>query len=105
MPDYTVDGGMGGIRVAPAGVGTLPFPRRELNDEKQTLVHFKIADSSRQHRLEVAQAVTERMRDVRVNGHRIVAICTDEDVTMSAIDMQLLAAHVIPSVKSALGIP
>jgi hypothetical protein len=92
-------------RVAAQGANVLPLARSDLNDTKQTLVHFKVASFNNVHRLEVAQAINEALGPVRVNGNSIVAMLTDEDVNMTAIDIQILAAYVIPSVKSALGIP
>ena len=105
MSDFTIDNGIGGARVAPSGTGTIPFARADLNDTKQVLVHFKIADENKLLRLELAQAINEALRPVRVNGHAIVPIITDESVTMTALDVQILAAHMLPAIKRALGLP
>lgn len=84
---------------------TLPFSRKDLNGEEALVVHFKVASLDKMRRLEIATAITEALRDVRVHGCKIIPILTDENVEMSATDARALAAHVVPFAKQALGIP
>ena len=102
MGGFVIDGP--GPRVPSSGAGVLPFARSDLNETRQILVHFKLADDSPQMRLEVAQAITEALRPVRVNGHAIIPLVTDESVTMNAIDIHIITAHILPDVKRALGV-
>ncbi len=101
MPEFAIDTG---ARVAASGANTLPYSRADLNQTKQVLLHFKVADASPQMRLEVSQAVTAALRGVRVNGHALVPMITDESVNMTAVDIQIIAAHIAPTVARALGI-
>lgn len=89
----------------PANGPTLPFSRRELNDDTAVVVHFKIATDDLELRLALSQQISAALKGVRVNGHSIVPIITDENVTMSSIDARAIAAHITPYVLQAAGLP
>jgi hypothetical protein len=95
---------IGGARVSASGVAVLPYARADLNETKQILVHFQVAELNALLRLELAQAINEALKSVRVHGHSIVPVITDAAVTMTAIDVQIIAAQIAPTVARALGV-
>jgi hypothetical protein len=105
------DGGFE-LSVVPGGGNTsgakvLPFARKEIDDESQRLlVHFTVASDDPAVRQEVQRIVNDALREMRtVQGHKIVAVITREDVTMTSVSVRELAAHVVPVVKQMLGLP
>jgi len=83
----------------------MPFSRADLKADPQLLVHFTVATDDPMVRLDVMRKLNDALKPMRtLQGHQIVPIVTDVDVKMNFATMQQLAAQIIPSIKSALGL-
>ena len=86
------------------GGKVLPFGLMRAGDDA-IVIHFTIAEENIDRRQTIALAISKALEKVKIDGHPIVPVITGVDVTMTMANAKALAAHVVPSVLDALGMP